>query len=161
MTFAASERIGISRQRGFWLRCFLGVAFLCAAAGGVLNAQVQLDKPEHITKAEGLVVNSQGKPVAHAEITLDQDGKPVYTTRTDDRGAFHFDHASGHYTFRVARTEYAPAAKEVIVDFQIATSLERKKLYVIVGPGACTDECSSVFTSKHDFQKALKEKNRH
>jgi len=160
MTFAAGERIGISRQRGFWLRCFLGLSFLCASSGA-LHAQVEMDKPEHLAKAEGLVVNSQGKPLAHAEVALDQDGKPVYTTRTDDRGAFRFDHASGHYTFRVARTEYAPAAKEVIVDFQIASQVQRKKLYVIVGPGACADECSAVFTSKHDFQKVLKEKNRH
>jgi hypothetical protein len=160
MTFTASERIGISNQRGFWLRCFLVLSFL-SAAGGVLRAQVEIDKPEHLAKAEGLVVNTQGKPLAHAEVTLDQDGKPAFTTRTDDRGAFRFDHASGHYTFRVARTEYAPATKEVIVDFQIASQVQRKKLYVIVGPGACADECSAVFTSKHDFQKAIKNKNRH
>jgi hypothetical protein len=163
MTLAASERIGFSRQRGFWLRCFLGralaVLFLLSAGSGVLNAQVEVDKPEHIAKAEGLVVNSQGKPVVHAEVTLNQDGKPVYTTRTDDHGAFRFDHADGRFTFRVERTEFAPAAKEVVLDFQIATSLERKKLYVIVGPGACADACSSVFTSKSEFKKAIK--NRH
>lgn len=159
MTFAMGERIGISRQRGFWLRCFLGLSMLgVAAVSG--HAQVELDKPVHLTKAEGVVVNSQGKPLAHAEVTLDQDGKPVYTTRTDDRGGFHFDHVSGRYTFRVVRTEYAPASREVIVDFQIASSLERNKLYVIVGPGACADECSTVFTSKHEFQKAIKKKNR-
>ena len=161
MTFAMCERIGISRQRGFWLRCFLGLSFLCLAACGTLHAQVEVDKAVHLAKAEGLVVNSQGKPVAHAEVVLAQDGKAIYTTRTDDRGSFRFDHASGHYTFRVERTEYSPASKDVIVDFQIASQVQRKKLYVIVGPGACTDECSSIFTSKHDFQKAIKNKNRH
>ncbi|HEY3704275.1 MAG TPA: carboxypeptidase-like regulatory domain-containing protein [Terracidiphilus sp.] len=125
-------------------------------AGIALHAQVEIDRAVHLAKAEGYVVNIQGKPLQHAEVTLDQNGKPIYTTRTDDRGAFHFDHASGHYTFRVARTEYAPAEEDVILDFQIASSLARKKLYVIVGPGACADTCSSVFTSKHDFQKALK-----
>ncbi len=165
MTFAASERIGISRQRGFWLRCFLGRAWaillLIAAAGVGLHAQIEVDKAVHLGKAEGVVVNTQGKPVAHAEVVLAQDGKAVFTTHTDDRGGFRFDHASGRYTFQVKRTEYAPAAQEVIVDFQIATSLERKKLYVIVGPGACADACSSVFTSKHEFEKAIKNKNRH
>jgi hypothetical protein len=153
---------GISRQRGFWLRCFLGLAFLCAAACGVLRSQVEFDKTEHIAKAEGLVVNSEGKPVTHVEVTLNQDGKPVYTTRTDDSGAFGFDHASGRYTFHVARTaEYAPAVLDVVVNFEIASSVQRKKLYVIVGPGACEDACSSVFTSKSDFKKAIKKKNRH
>jgi Carboxypeptidase regulatory-like domain len=161
MTFAASERIGISRQRGFWLRCFLGLSFLWVTACGVVRAQVEVDKAIHLGKAEGVVVNVQGKPVAHAEVVLAQDGKAVFTTQTDDRGGFRFDHASGRYTFQVKRTEYAPAAQEVIVDFQIATSLERKKLYVIVGPGVCADACSSVFTSKHEFEKAIKNKNRH
>jgi hypothetical protein len=138
----------------------LAVAFLAGGSAAV-HSQVAIDKPEHLAKAEGLVVNSQGKPVAHAEVVLAQDGKTIYTTRTDDRGAFRFDHASGQYTFRVERTEYAPAAKEVIVDFQIASQVQRKKLYVIVGPGACADECSSIFTSKHDFQKAIKSKNSH
>jgi hypothetical protein len=162
MTFAG-ERIGISKQRGFWLRCFLGAAFLCVTVCGVLQAQVEVDKTEHIAKAEGLVVNSEGKPVTHVEVVLAQDGKPVYTTRTDDRGAFGFDHASGRYTFRVARTaEYAPAVRDVVVNFEIASSVERKKLYVIVGPGACEDACSSVFTSKSEFKKAIKKKkNRH
>jgi hypothetical protein len=158
----ASERIGISRQRGFWLRCFLGAAFLCATACVHLQSQVEVDKPEHIAKAEGLVVNIEGKPVTHTEVVLAQDGKPVYTTRTDDRGAFGFDHASGRYTFRVERTkDYAPAVRDVVVNFEIASSVERKKLYVIVGPGACEDACSSVFTSKGEFKKAIKKKNRH
>ena len=134
---------------------------VCLFAAVGAHAQVEVDKPEHIAKAEGLVVNSEGKPLAHADVTLNQDGKPVYTTHTDDRGAFRFDHADGRYTFRVARTEYAPAVKDVVVDFQIASSLQRKKLYVIVGPGACEDACSSVFTSESEFKKAIKKKNKH
>jgi hypothetical protein len=137
-------------------------AWLCLSVSLTARAQVEVDKPEHIAKAEGLVVNSQGKPLTHAEVTLNQDGKPVYTTHTDDSGAFGFDHASGRYTFRVARTaEYAPAVLDVVVNFEIASSVQRKKLYVIVGPGACEDACSSVFTSKSDFKKAIKKKNRH
>ena len=79
-------------------------AAVCFFAAVSVHGQVVVDKPEHIAKAEGLVVNSQGKPLAQAEVTLNQDGKPVYTTHTDDRGAFRFDHADGHFTFRVART---------------------------------------------------------
>jgi hypothetical protein len=162
MTFSMGEKAGISRQRGLWLRCFLGpalgVLFLGWAGAGALHAQVELDKPVHLAHVQGLVVNSLGKPVPHAEIVLEQDGKPIYTTRTSNAGAFRFDHVQGRYTFRVERTQYAPAAKDIIVDFQIASQLERKKLYVIVGPGACADECSSVFTSKREFQKAMKKR---
>jgi hypothetical protein len=139
----------------------LAATGVCLAMGVIAHAQVEVDKAVHLAKVEGYVVNSLGKPVAHAEVVLAQDEKVVFRTRTSDAGTFRFDHVQGHYTFRVERTEYAPAAKGVIVDFQIASQLERKKLYVIVGPGACMDECSSVFTSKHEFEKAIREKNRH
>ncbi len=44
---------------------------------------------------------------------------------------------------------------------EIVTVLERKKLYVVLGPGACQDACSSVFTNKRDFDKAIRKINRH
>ncbi|HWG19932.1 MAG TPA: carboxypeptidase-like regulatory domain-containing protein [Terracidiphilus sp.] len=137
------------------------ISFLCAAACGFSHAQIEVDKPLHLARVEGYVVNSAGKPLAHAEVTLDQEGTVIYRTRTNDAGAFRFDHVLGHYWFRVARTEYAPAAREIGVGDLIESYLERKKLYVIVGPGACADACSSVFTSKHEFEKAIREKNRH
>ena len=164
MTCSVSERIGISRQRGFWLRCFLGralgIALLCVPARGSLSAQVEVSNVLHLAHVEGLVVNSDGKPVVNAEITLVQDEKVAYRTRTDNAGAFRFDHVVGHYWFRVARTEYAPAAQEIKVGDLIESYVQRKKLYVIVGPGACADACSSIFSSKHDFEKAIQKKNR-
>jgi hypothetical protein len=59
----------------------------------------------------------------------------------------------------VARTEYAPAVREIIVTDELITRAERKRLYVIVGPGACEDECSSVLTSKQQFEKAIRPGN--
>jgi len=165
MTRAVGERTGNSRQRGFWLRCFLGralgISLLCFATCASLNAQVAAPKPFYLARVEGYVVNSLGKPVLNAEVTLVQDDKVAYRTRTDNAGAFRFDHALGHYMFRVARTEYAPAAREVRVGDLIESYVQRKKLYVIVGPGACMDECSSVFTSKHEFEQAIQKMNKH
>ncbi len=56
--------------------------------------------------------------------------------------------------------QYAPAERDLIVGEELVTRAERKKLYVIVGPGACMDACSAVLTSKHEFEKVLREKNR-
>ena len=51
--------------------------------------------------------------------------------------------------------------REIIVDDELVVAAERKKLYVIAGPGACEDECSQVFTTRHEFEKTLKNLNRH
>jgi len=165
MNYDLSKNEGFSRQRGFWLRCFLGPTRLLPVLGLALccslHAQVAIPGPIHITHVAGYIVNTQGKAVSNVEVTLVRDEKVVFSTRTDNAGAFHIEHASGKFDFRVARSSYAPAIREVEVTDEIVTHLERKKLYVIVGPGACMDECSSVFTSKHEFDRAIQQKNRH
>ena len=106
-------------------------------------------------------MNTAGNPVADAEVTLVRDEKVAFRTRTDKSGGFRFEHVLGKYLFRVERTKYAPAAREIVVTNELVTRFERKKLYVIAGPGACMDECSSVLTSKHEFDHAIREMNRH
>jgi hypothetical protein len=164
MKRAVSAKVGIFRQRGFWLRCFLGrtllIALVCTALCGVTCAQqLEQDGPIRLAHAEGFVTNSYGKPVANVEVTLWRDDKVRMSTRTDQAGAFRFDHAEGNYVLRVARTENAPAARQIVVRGELATLLERKKLYVVLGPGACADECSSVYTSKQEFDHAIRKMN--
>jgi hypothetical protein len=102
-------------------------------------------------------VNPVGHPVADVEITLVRDEKVAFRTRTDKSGEFRFDRVSGQFTFRVARSDYAPASQEIVVTDEIVTALERKKLYVVLGPGACADACSAVLTSKKEFDRAIRE----
>ena len=155
---------GVQSQRGFWLRCFLSGAIWTAVNFSppvALSAPIDIPGPEHLTHVEGLVVNSLGHPVVDVGITLVRDGKVAYETKTSSSGEFSFDHVSGHYTFRVARSDYAPAVREIVVTDEIVTRVERKKLYVIVGPGACMDECSAVLTSKREFERDIREKQKH
>ena len=163
MTFASSLDFGIQKQRGFWLRCFLSAmisTFLLAGVEPVL-AQLDLPKPERLTHVEGLVVNPEGHPAANVPIKLFRDEKVAAETRTDGSGAFEFKHVKGPFQLRVERTQYAPAARDIVVTDEIVTHLERKKLYVILGPGACQDECSAVLTSKKEFDRALRRNQRH
>lgn len=156
--------IGITGQRGFWLRCFLDGAIwtaLIMAAPFAFSSQVDIPGPEHLTHVDGLVVNTAGHAVADLEVTLVRDDKVAFQTRTDKSGEFRFEHVSGRYMFRVARSEYAPAVREIVVTDEIVTRLERKKLYVILGPGACMDECSAVVTSKREFEHDIREKQKH
>jgi hypothetical protein len=164
MTLTVSEKVGIPIQRGFGLRCFLGGAFwiwLCLVGANSLNAQVDTPGPERLSHVEGYVVNPVGSPVADLEVTLAENDKVAYRTRTDKSGEFQFDHVRGQYTFRIARTEYSPAIREIVVTDEVVTALERKKLYVILGPGACTDACSAVLTSKREFDRAIRERSKH
>ena len=164
MTFNASGNFRISRQRGFWLRCFLSGAiwmFVCLAGRSRVAAQVEIPGPERLTHVEGIVVNTAGHPVPGLQVMLVRDEKVAVQTRTDKSGEFRFEHVKGPYVLRVERSQYAPAAREIVVTDEIVTLVERKKLYVILGPGACMDECSSVLTSKREFNRVIREKSRH
>jgi hypothetical protein len=164
MTFEACERTGISKQRGYRLRCFLGRAFLLAsllvAISGAAFAQVEGPSPIRLVRVEGVVVNSDGKPAANLEVTLSKEDKVIFSTHTGPSGDFRFDRVSGSFVLKVARSEYAPAARAVIVRDELVAFLQRKKLYVVLGPGACADACSSVLTSKQEFDHIIRKKSR-
>ncbi len=153
----------LERAAGLWLRCFLGLAIwmLCSGGATSLSAQIDVPGPERLSHVDGYVVNPVGRPVVDVEVTLVRDDKVAYQTRTDKSGEFRFDHVKGQFTFRVARTEYAPASREIVVTDEVVTALERKRLYLILGPGACKDACSSVMTSKRDFDRAIRERTKH
>jgi hypothetical protein len=163
MTFVVERKAGISKQRGFWLRCFLGAAsgfMLWLYAAATLNAQVDIPGPERLAHVRGLVVNDSGHPMANLAVTLVRDDKVAYQTKTDISGRFQFDRVAGQYTFKVARSQFAPASREIVVTDEVVTALERKSLYVILGPGQCQDACSSVLTSKKDFNRELRKNKR-
>ena len=85
----------------------------------------------------------------------------VSSTKTDASGRFAFDHVYGRYSLHIEPSkEYSQLLREVIVG-EAATLLRSQKLYVIAGPGACHDDCSSVFISKSDFEKAVRRNTEH
>lgn len=164
MTFAMHDRIGTSRQRGFWLRCFLGRACIVLAlflvACGVLWARVEGPGTLHMWRLHGVFVDATGKPIANVDVILQRDGKVAYRTTTDKAGRFAFPHAYGHYLLHIDRTRYSQLSRDVVVGVDLAM-LHRNMLYVIAGPGACTDDCSAVFTSKSEFQRTLHRNTEH
>jgi len=161
MTFVANLNLGIQKQRGFWLRCFLSGAIFILATGSAF-AQLDIPKPERLTHVEGIVVNPEGHPAGQLSVKLLRDEKSIAETQTDESGNFEFERIpSGPYVFRVARSQYAPAARDIVITDEIVTHLERKKLYVVLGPGACQDECSAVLTSKRDFDRTIRKNRRH
>ena len=156
-------RMGITRQRGFWLRCFLGAAMVVGlglGAGTVSYAQVDIPKPIHLVHLRGVVVNPKGEPVANADVSLLRDDRVAYATHTDGAGRFDFEHALGHYQFRVKTQGYSVAARDVVLEFELS-AMRKNTLYVVLGPGACSDDCSSVFTSKKEFDHLVRRNTGH
>ena len=154
--------MGTTGRRGFWLRCFLGAIVPAGAlfAGGSAHGQPDAVKPIHLVHLRGVVVNPKGQPVANADVSLLRDDRVAYATHTDGAGRFAFEHVDGHYVFRVKTGEYSIAVRNVVVEFEMA-ALTRRQLYVILGPGACSDDCSSVLTSKGEFERVIRRNTRH
>ena len=165
MTVAMSVNSGISRQRGFWLRCFLGAACFVLTvwvAAGLAWAKVEPPGPLHLWRLRGVFVTAAGKPVEKVDVTLVRDGAVLYRTKTDGDGRFTFEHVRGRYSLHIdGSKDYSELSREVIVGMETATILRGSTLYVVAGPGACTDDCSSVFTSKDDFEKLINRNTQH
>jgi hypothetical protein len=98
--------------------------------------------------------------VANADVSLIKDDRLAYATHTDAAGRFALDHVDGHWVFRVKTPGYSIAARNIVVEFEMS-ALARKQLYVVLGPGACSDDCSSVFTSKGDFDRLIRRNTQH
>jgi hypothetical protein len=128
-----------------------------------VHAQITIEGPLHVSHVQGIVVDGHGKPVASATVTLSrgQGEEAEFETTTDDSGRFHFDHVSGKYLLHVNRSEHAGASREVIVGEALMFLMRRNTIYVIAGPGACTDDCSSVFASRNEFDRVIKRNNGH
>ena len=165
MRIAMSEQAGIPTQRSFWLRCFLGRAWVgmavCLAATGFCWSRVAAPGPIHLWRLHGFYMNAAGKPIENAEVSLLRDEKVVYTTRTDGSGRFAFDHVAGRYWLHIKAPNYSQLLREVVVGLETATVLRRNTLYVIAGPGACTDDCSSIYTSKNEFERTVRRNTGH
>jgi len=140
---------GITVSAGFLLALSLGLAFRG-------NGQIAMLKPLHLSHIQGVVTDRAGRPIAKAEVALVRGGSVAFRTTTDDSGRFSVDKASGRYWFRVSGPRYSPAAREVIIATDLETVFRRVDLYVVLGPGSCVDECSPIFGSKKDFDRALR-----
>ena len=166
MNLELLDNPGISRQRGFWLRCFLGRACfavaLFAGLAGFAWAKVEPQGPLHLWSLHGFYMTPAGKPIENAEITLTRDERVVEKTNTDASGRFAFDHVRGRYTLHIEKSSnYSQLSREVIVGLETATLLRKGTLYIVAGPGACTDDCSTIFTSKYDFEQAVRRNTQH
>jgi hypothetical protein len=133
---------------------------VCLAASALSWSQPESQGPIHLWRLHGLLVTPDGQPLSNIAVTLSRDGKTVDQTTTDSSGQFAFDHVYGHYRLHIAKSNFSQLDHEVVVGIETVDPA-RKMLYVIPGPGACADDCSSVFTSKSEFQKTIQRNAQH
>ena len=115
----------------------------------------------HLWRLHGAVVNAAGRPVAGEPVNLVRDDKVVYSTTTDSAGKFDCKGVSGHYWLRMKPKDASVVNREVVVGDEALMLLKKNAFYVILGPRQCTDDCSQVFTSRGDFEKAIKRVSAH
>jgi hypothetical protein len=123
------------------------------------HAQLDIPGPMHLAHLHGVFVNAKGNPIQGAEVTLVRDEKVIYSTRTDKAGKFAFKHVSGRFWLQMRMKGYSRVDREVIVGIEALMYLRPNELYVIAGPGACTDDCSTVFLSRDKFDQAIRRNN--
>ena len=141
------------------LSTMLIVLAACLLLYSHVYAQITFEGQLHVARFQGIVVDTHGKPVVGAKVTLVREEKVKFETTTDNSGKFRFDHVSGQYLLHVARTENAGASREVIVEEILPVLMLKNAIYVILGPGACADDCSSVLSSKDEFDHIIKRNN--
>jgi hypothetical protein len=131
-------------------------------AAALMWGKVEEPGPMHLWRLHGFYMTPTGKPIGNVEISLSRDGVVRFKTTTDASGRFAFEHVAGRYRMQIEKAQdHSQLTREVVVGLETATVLKRNTLYVIAGPGACTDDCSSVFTNKSDFEKAVRRNTGH
>jgi hypothetical protein len=138
----------------------IGIAALAVIGAILAHAQLDLPGPTHLAHVHGIYVNAKGDPIAGAEVTLQRNDKIVHATKTDRSGRFAFQHVTGHFSLRAHMKGYSPLDRDLIVGLDAVMYLRKDTLYVIAGPGACSDDCSSVYLSKRQFEQAIRRNTR-
>jgi len=139
---------------------FFAIIAWLAAMTVAAPSQISGPAPYHLPHLRGVYVDAKGNPIPDAEVTVGRDDKVLESAKTDRSGRFEIKHITGHYWLRVKKNGYSPVGRQVIVG-EALTYVHSGTLYVIAGPGACSDDCSSVFTSKSKFEQAIRRNTGH
>lgn len=165
MTFAAREITGISRQRSYWLRCFLGTSvflLLVSLTCGSVLAQASYDcfyvKATKLAHIRGEVIDHTGHPVSGATIELLKQGAndPLASETSSDNGQFRFEEPSGKYLLHVQAAGFHPAGLNVRVDHGFFSFFNTRRLYVVLAAGATAQPCPAEITSKKKLQEYIR-----
>ncbi len=164
MTFAMQERIGISKQRGFWLRCFLGgVIVILAGMGPVaVSSHAQcVERTIRVSRIQGLVLDSYGSPIPNVMIELKSEDKIVATATADETGRFSIPAPPGKYELVAKARGFDTTHASLDLGNDLVRAFRPTRLFMILDVGKATlDQCSFTTTSRRQFDKVIRENTR-
>ena len=154
MTVTLSTNTAFQRQRGFWLRCFLGslvVLLSCA----VLAQALSCVSPGNLTVAtvEGLVTDLSGEPLSGAVVSLTAESGAQLKATTATSGHFHFNADPGSYRLQAFVPNFQSIATTITV-VPATSSSHARTLYILLGLHG--SYCSTITTSKKQFDKTVR-----
>ncbi len=156
MTIAMSEQVGISKQRGFRLRCFLSAAVTLGCIGSISTmAQVDCVLPRQInvSRIQGHVYDPWGRAIPGAEVSLSDAGKVIQQQSTDEEGSFSFPQHSGRFEFAATVKFMQPSRVVLQVGNDLVHFIHHDDLFVLIGlPGSY---CSWITTSHREFAREI------
>ncbi len=168
MKTATHNIFGISKQRGIWLRCFLGIKHLFGVLVPIaLLIQVsatcgaQCVYPTiRVSRAGGAVFDRMGEAISGADVNLKNGGQVVASTKTDEAGGFFIAATPGTYDLNVNARGFTPGFVRVDVGIDLVRALKPAHLWMILDVGSTTDACTFISTSHRQFKKAVQENTR-
>ncbi|HTW62482.1 MAG TPA: carboxypeptidase-like regulatory domain-containing protein [Terracidiphilus sp.] len=168
MSGAARRRIGISKKRGFRLRCFLEfrhpiglLMFFALVAEFAWICRAQCVYPRtSVLHAQGAVFDKSGVPISGADVTLKKGDKVVSGAKTGRMGGFLIATSPGTYDLDVSARNFAPGFARIDVGSDLVRVLKPTHLWMILDVGATTDACTFISTSRRQLEKAIQENKR-
>lgn len=144
----------LQQTAGLRLRCFLGAALVLGLinVGGFALAQVDCVQ-NHTLKVgniQGVVVDPFGTAIPDAVVTVTDRTGRVSSTKTDAEGRFSIRVPREFYKFKATVRALKEGEVELVVRRSLWISLERKRLYVVLGLAG--SYCPWVTTNQKDFE---------
>jgi len=129
MTATSQQSLGNSRQRGFWLRCFLGkrltlVFLLCFLSKNAIANECSY-RPVYVRNLLGHVSYATGEDAHGAKITVKDGAKAVFQSTTNQKGDFQLKVPRGEYELTAEAPGFLPSAAHVHVGFSLRSLFRR------------------------------------
>ena len=181
MIFATQTRIGIKKQRGFWLRYFLERETFCTTKrkttwkffGLSLALLILALVPEtclgqcvyptiYVSRIQGTLFDFSGQLIPNGEVSLVQDGKVIASVTTDDVGGFSIPASAGKYELRASARGFATGSARIKLGSSLVRVLKPTHIWMFLDVGSAQlDSCDGFVTTSHrQFEKAIQKRQK-
>jgi hypothetical protein len=157
MTSPIIERVSISKQRSYWLRCFLEAMLFTGMVVGFStknsNAMTCVVSRVRVAHLQGEVFDPSGIPLPQSRVRVSQGISVIAETLTDNKGHFAVKLSDGTYRIEVEMAGFHGLHQEIEIAHDVFKLVHPGHLRVILGLGGFN--CPYATTSKREFDGEL------